>query len=160
MSRYNEPRMWLLDRAPGNPVCPDCQVRMRSIACDESWGSGQIYVCDGSGCDLSAQRSRHDGRVRVINSAMLQLRAQAHRYFDTAYRRAPMGRTEAYIRLATLMGLKREQTHFSHFDARQCRAAMRMTDQLASMKKRPRPSRDELPTGPLAKRQRQTRKTR
>lgn len=42
-----------------------------------------------------------------------KLRSEAHEYFDKAWRFGAMSRDEAYTRLASHLGLTREQCHFS-----------------------------------------------
>jgi len=118
------------------PVCPYCgasSVLCHSVlvyAGDKSYAP--IFVCENyPKCDayVSAHQNTLQPMGSLANKKLRKLREKVHFKFDVIWRRKKMTRDEAYIRLASLMGLKIADCHIALFDIEQCKKAIELIEE-------------------------------
>ncbi|USL16590.1 MULTISPECIES: zinc-finger-containing protein [Bacillus cereus group] len=82
----------------------------------KEYGNGKCYLCR----KCKASVGTHNGTTRPLgilaNREMKILKKTCHDLFDITWKNKILNRTEAYKRLARLLGIKQEDCHFGHFE--------------------------------------------
>lgn len=86
-----------------------------------------VVFCRACSAAVGCRRGTENPLGTMTDSRTRQLRAEAHAIFDPIWKDGWITRTDAYLRLAGLMGIKSEDCHFSHMNSRELKKAMTAT---------------------------------
>lgn len=106
--------------------CPYCNGVMFLTDSKVIYGvsHGLVWLCEGfPGCDTYV--GIHKGTITPLGTPadwkLRQLRKQCHDLLDPYWKEGCMSRTEAYDKVAELLGIDREDAHIGKLNKPECR---------------------------------------